>query len=73
MQVHSLVLIKGEHKYIFVYSRRQRKQLVRRLLEWAADPHYNLTWQEVLDAILRLRSMEDRQRQTIVIRAGADE
>ena len=73
MHVYSLVLIKGDHKYIFLYSIRERKELVRRLLEWAADPRFNLGWREVLDAILRLRCMEDRRRLTIVIRAGINE
>ena len=73
MEPYSLVLIKDDHKYIFAYRPDQRKRLVRRLLEWAADPNYNLEWQEVLDAILRLRCMESRRRRTIVIHAGVHE
>ena len=72
MDCCSLVLIKDGHKYVFVYAPRERKALVRRLLEWAADPRYNLDWQEVLDAILRLRYLESRRRRTIVIRTGTN-
>ena len=73
MDIFSLVLIKDDHTYVFIYSRRERKELVRRLLRWAADPDYNLAWKEVLDAILRLRCTEDRRRRTLVIRTGANE
>lgn len=48
VDLKALVLLKGEHKYYFVYVPGQEESLVDELLDIALDPSLNLGWSEVI-------------------------
>jgi hypothetical protein len=56
-----LVVVKGEHKYLFKYGAERKLELFDHLLEYGMDDNYNLTTFDVLALIEKLRSNEGEE------------
>lgn len=56
-----LVVVKGEHKYLFKYSAECKLELFDHLLEYGMDDNYNLTTFDVLALIEKMQNHEGEE------------
>ncbi|MEL6895649.1 MAG: hypothetical protein AAFP90_06075 [Planctomycetota bacterium] len=55
-EVNVLALVKGEERFVFMFSDQNRDETLRTLARFAADPELNFTW---YDAAMLSRKIRD--------------
>ena len=62
-ELNVLALIKGEHRYVYVYDDASREALVRRFHQQAADPRLDLNWFDAV--VLTTKAAEQAAGQAV--------
>ena len=57
-----LALVKGDHRYIFVYDDVSRQQLIEAIRDQAADPNLSLTWFDAMVLTKKAQEQAEEQR-----------
>ena len=60
-----IILVKGEHRYIFRYKAGQERELVRCFAEMAADPERNFDWFDAAVLSYQIRRRLDSELREI--------
>ena len=63
-EMNMLALVKGEEKYVFLFSDKNRSETLRQLGKYASDPDLSFTWYDaaVLSQKIRTTSQEQIRR-----------
>jgi hypothetical protein len=67
--VNVLAMIKGEEKYVFLYSEENRIEMLRTLGRYAADPELSFSW---YDAAIMSKKIRELAMEDGLIEADAD-
>lgn len=63
-EMNMLALVKGEEKYVFLFSDKNRSATLRQLGKYASDPELSFTWYDaaVLSQKIRAAQVEQDRR-----------
>ncbi|MDD3586496.1 MAG: hypothetical protein PHQ75_04885 [Thermoguttaceae bacterium] len=69
--VNVLALVKGEERYVFLYSDEYQSQTLQTIARFASDPHLSFSWYDAAVLSQKLRREKQRQNITILRRSKA--
>lgn len=60
---YGLAFVKGDERYIFIYTYETRKELLRRLGRLASNPDLSFTWYDAAVISQKVRKMTNQNEQ----------
>lgn len=61
-EINVLALVKGEERYVFIYSDENRSQTMKTLGRYASDPELSFTWFDAAVLSQKMRRSAQRER-----------